>query len=100
LAYDFVKWGTCEINKTDTYIKTLFILCQKDIGLMIIIGQQEYLIIIRKHCSKIACNDGSNTLRNYAVSPGFVLEKLVIYPEGKKPANSYLGPSETFYVRN
>lgn len=53
---------------------------------------------IRRHSSKISCKEGLNTLRIYAVSPGFVLEKLVIYPEGKKPAESYLGPTETYYV--
>ncbi|MGM0901090.1 MAG: hypothetical protein ACQEXB_08310 [Bacillota bacterium] len=53
---------------------------------------------IHKHISTIKCKVGLNTLRVYAVSPGFVLEKLVIYPQGKKPANSYLGPTETYYV--
>lgn len=53
---------------------------------------------IHRHSSKISCKAGLNTLRIYAVSPGFVLEKLVIYPEGKKPAESYLGPTETYYV--
>lgn len=53
---------------------------------------------IRRHSSSIICKEGLNTLRIYAVSPGFVLEKLVIYPEGKKPANSYLGPTETYYI--
>lgn len=53
---------------------------------------------IHRQSSKLTCKAGLNTLRIYAVSPGFVLEKLVIYPEGKKPANSYLGPTETYYV--
>lgn len=53
---------------------------------------------IRRHTSQITCQEGLNKLRIYAVSPAFVLEKLVIYPEGKKPANSYLGPTETYYV--
>lgn len=53
---------------------------------------------IRRHSSPITCKQGINTLRIYAVSPGFVLEKLVIYPEGKRPADSYLGPTETYYV--
>jgi hypothetical protein len=53
---------------------------------------------IRRHVSTINCKEGVNTLRIYAVSPGFVLEKLVISPEGKKPATSYLGPTETYYV--
>ena len=53
---------------------------------------------IRCHCSSINCKEGLNTLRIFAVSPGFVLERLVIYPEGKKPAKSYLGPAETYYI--
>lgn len=53
---------------------------------------------IHRHSSIINCHEGLNFLRVYAVSPGFVLEKLVIYPEGKKPAKSYLGPTETYYV--
>ncbi|GMK37215.1 hypothetical protein PCCS19_02680 [Paenibacillus sp. CCS19] len=53
---------------------------------------------IRRHVSQVACREGRNQLRIYAVSPGFVLEKLVIYPVGKKPAESYLGPTESYYV--
>lgn len=53
---------------------------------------------IRRHSTGIRCRDGLNTIRIFAVSPGFVLEKLVIYPVGKKPADSYLGPAETYYV--
>lgn len=53
---------------------------------------------IHRYCHRIKCKAGLNTLRIYAVSPGFVLEKLVIYPEGKKPATSYLGPTETYFV--
>jgi hypothetical protein len=53
---------------------------------------------IRKQVAKIECAAGLNTLRIYAGSPGFVLEKIVIYPEGKKPAESYLGPTETYFA--
>lgn len=53
---------------------------------------------IHKHRSNITCKRGLNKLRIYAVSPGFVLEKLVLFPEGKKVAESYLGPTETYYV--
>lgn len=53
---------------------------------------------IRRHSTTASCSAGLNTLRIFAVSPGFVLEKLVIYPEGKKPADSYLGPPETYYT--
>ncbi|MDC3415302.1 glycosyl hydrolase 115 family protein [Aquibacillus salsiterrae] len=53
---------------------------------------------IHKHRTRIQCKAGLNTLRIYPISPGFVLEKLVIYKEGKQPATSYLGPPETYYV--
>ncbi|GFN33972.1 glycosyl hydrolase 115 family protein [Paenibacillus xylaniclasticus] len=53
---------------------------------------------IRRHSSQIVCESGLNRVRVFAVSPGFVLEKLVIYPAGHKPAESYLGPTETYYV--
>lgn len=53
---------------------------------------------IRRHSSEINCKEGLNKVRIYAVSPGFVLEKLVIYPSGKKPLESYLGPAETYYI--
>lgn len=53
---------------------------------------------IRRHSTGIHCRKGINKLRIYAVSPGFVLEKLVIYPAGKQPADSYLGPTETYYT--
>ncbi len=53
---------------------------------------------IRRHRSEAEFRGGLNTVRIYAVSPGFVLEKLVIYPAGQRPAESYLGPVETYYV--
>lgn len=53
---------------------------------------------IRCQSSEIKCLEGVNTLRLYAVTPGFVPEKIVIYPKGKKPANAYLGPKETYFI--
>ena len=52
---------------------------------------------IRRVVSNITCVEGLNTLRIYAVTPAFVLEKLVIAPKGRKVAESYLGPTETYY---
>lgn len=51
---------------------------------------------IRTHTSRISCVRGVNILRIYPVTPGVVLEKLVIYPLGHRPAESYLGPTETY----
>ena len=53
---------------------------------------------IRKHICHITCEKGVNRIRIYAVTPGFALEKLVVYQEGHKPAETYLGPVETWYV--
>lgn len=41
---------------------------------------------------------GVNTVSFKCLSPGFVLEKVVVYEEGMKPAKSYLGPKETYRV--
>jgi len=52
---------------------------------------------IRRQITRISCKEGVNSIKIYAASPGFVLEKLVIYKEGAKPAEGYLGPTETYY---
>lgn len=39
---------------------------------------------------------GMNTIEITAISPNFVLTKLVLFPEGKPPMASYLGPTETY----
>lgn len=54
---------------------------------------------IRRQTVSIKCRAGFNTLRAYHVTPGFVLEKIVIYPMGEKPEESYLGPAETYHGR-
>ncbi|SDB83549.1 Glycosyl hydrolase family 115 [Pelagirhabdus alkalitolerans] len=53
---------------------------------------------IRVQTVEIDCEKGLNKLRIYPVTPGFVLEKLVMYPKGHQPPKSYLGPTETYYV--
>ncbi len=40
-------------------------------------------------------HQGKNTIRLYAGTPGCTFEKLVLYPEGREPQASYLGPAET-----
>ena len=41
---------------------------------------------------------GLNTVRIYACDPGFVLQKLVVYKKGRRPAASYLGPAPTYRI--
>lgn len=54
---------------------------------------------IRETTVAVDLNEGVNTLTVYALSPNFVLEKLVIYKEGETPSRSYLGPVESYRVR-
>jgi hypothetical protein len=54
---------------------------------------------IRRQRTAITCQGGLNTLRVYAYSPGFVMEKLVIHPAGQNPAESYLGPPPSYCIR-
>ncbi|MBO4651173.1 MAG: glycosyl hydrolase 115 family protein [Clostridiales bacterium] len=42
--------------------------------------------------------EGKNTIEISAISPNFVLTKLVLFEKGKAPSDSYLGPQETFRV--
>ena len=39
--------------------------------------------------------EGKNTIEISAISPNFVLTKLVLFEKGKAPSDSYLGPKET-----
>lgn len=48
---------------------------------------------------KIYCRRGMNTIRIFALTPGFVLEKIVVTEGGKKVPDSYLGPKETYYYK-
>ena len=54
---------------------------------------------IRKQCVEFPCQKGENILRVYPLTPGFVLEKLLIYPKEFCIRESYLGPEETFFCK-
>ena len=51
---------------------------------------------IQKRRTTVRCKKGLNTLRFQALCPTLVLEKLVLFPEGKEPPASYLGPAESY----
>lgn len=53
---------------------------------------------IRKTPVNLKLREGLNVLTISAISPGFVLEKLVIYQKDEEPQDSYFGPPETFRV--
>jgi hypothetical protein len=52
---------------------------------------------IRIRKTRVFCQKGINHLRIYAVSPFFVLERIVLYKD--KLPESYLGPKESYYKR-
>lgn len=54
---------------------------------------------VRKTRFTVDLIDGVNYLNLYALTPGFVLERIVIYKEGFEPVASYLGPTESYRVK-
>lgn len=46
----------------------------------------------------VVCRQGLNKLRFYGMSPAIVLEKIILWQEGKKLPASYLGPGESYRV--
>lgn len=53
---------------------------------------------IRTSKALFELQEGINEVSFFALSPGFVLEKVVIYEQGNEPAYSYLGPAQTYRV--
>lgn len=51
-------------------------------------------IRVCEHC--VHGRAGANLLHIYAMDPGFVLEKIVVFPQGKEPPKCYLEAPETF----
>lgn len=61
--------------------------------------QQGVLDNIRHTLVNVKLREGINTLNVFAISPGLVLEKIVISEKNCAPLASYLGPSETYRVQ-
>ncbi|MCQ2481944.1 MAG: glycosyl hydrolase 115 family protein [Clostridia bacterium] len=58
--------------------------------------QRGVLDNVRRTYAEVELKEGINTLTIHAVSPNFVLTKLIIYQEGTEINQSYLGPKETY----
>ena len=55
---------------------------------------------IHKGDIRVSLNSGINEIEIYALSAGFVLEKLIVYKEGyRRGAEAYLGAPESFYIK-
>ena len=61
--------------------------------------QKGVLDNIRKTTINLRLREGLNSISIAALSPGLVLEKLVIYRKDAAPLSSYLGPEETYYIK-
>jgi len=53
---------------------------------------------VRKSLCRIDLAEGSNHIEIGMMEPGFVLERLLIYPEKCPPKKSYLGPLESYCI--
>ena len=47
---------------------------------------------------KVHLREGVNSLRIYAADAPLVLERLLLFPQGNEPKQSYLGPEESFRI--
>lgn len=98
---NMLRYGieVCSAGITDTTAKTQYI-NTVDHGYAVGDDNEEWkqgvLDNIRISQSVHEFSAGLNRLRIYACDPGLVLQKLVIYKKGKRPARSYLGPGETY----
>ena len=80
-----------EINGVGEDFRSLDLLCEEWDGCV------RNNTRIRK--TQVSCVRGMNNLRIFGGSPLVVLERLVLYPSGTKPQDSFLGPPESFAVR-
>ena len=53
---------------------------------------------VKKVNVAVKCKDGENTLRFYAISPGMILERLILVRDGVNLPYSYLGPRESYIL--
>lgn len=60
---------------------------------------EEVLNKIRIVKAKININSGLNSLRIYGGDPNIILEKMVLYPIGKQPPNTYFGAPESYRIK-
>ena len=63
-----------------------------------LIWKQGVLYNIRITEVDLDLKEGKNTIGISAISPNFVLVKLVLFEQGKAPMDSYNGPAENYLV--
>ncbi len=61
---------------------------------------EEALDNVKQFRCAVTCKQGVNTLRYHHISPNLTLERIVLHRQGTAVLESYLGPKESFYVRN
>lgn len=60
---------------------------------------EEVLSKVRTVKTPIKVNNGVNTLRIYGSDPNIILEKIVVYPQGKESPKTYFGAPESYRVK-
>ena len=56
----------------------------------------EAALNVKKVSTTVKCKKGENNLKFYGMSPGIVLERILLVREGVKLPESYLGPKESY----
>lgn len=54
---------------------------------------------VKKVDVAVKCKEGENSLRFYAISPGMILERVILVRDGVELPASYLGPRESYILR-
>ena len=54
---------------------------------------------VKKVNATVLCKKGKNTLRFYAISPGMILERVILVRDGVELPKSYLGPKESYILQ-
>ncbi len=60
---------------------------------------KEVLDVLRISKSSLAVQSGVNTLKLYGGDPNIIVERIVLYPKGKAPGKTYMGPRESYFVK-
>ena len=54
---------------------------------------------VKVYKCKVECKKGLNSLRYYHISPNLALERIVLFKDGTKLPEAYLGPKESYFVK-
>ncbi len=59
---------------------------------------KEILDVLRISKASLNVQNGVNTLKLYGGDPNIIIERIVMYPKGKAPGKTYIGPRESYFT--